>query len=134
MLEFLGAGFALDRRWHWLRGEMEHSKQPDLSLLIGILTDRGVRYAIIGGVALQIHQREPRTTLDVDIALVSRQDLPRDHLLASGFRETGQFEHSNNWVGPEGTPVQFTDDPLLADPVSRAVEVQIEGLRLRVLR
>jgi len=113
---------------------MEHSKQPDLSRLIGILTDRGVRYAIIGGVALQVHQREPRTTLDIDIALESREDLPRDLLLASGFRETGQFEHTDNWAGPEGTPVQFTDDPLLAGPVFRAVEVQVAGIRLRVLR
>lgn len=134
MVEALRAGFLLDRRWHWLRGELERSKEPDLSLLLGILADRGTDYAVIGGIALQVHQREPRTTLDIDIALLSREDLPREPLLASGFRETGRHEHSDNWVGPEGTPIQFTDDPALAGPVSRAVEVGIGSLRFRVLR
>src|SRR5207247_956014 len=59
--------------------------------------------------------------------------LPRDLLVASGFQETGRFEHSDNWVGPGGTAIQFTDDPELAGPVSRAVEVQAGSLRLRVL-
>lgn len=134
MSETLKTGFVLDRRWHWLRGEMERSKEPDLSLIAGILGSRNVPYAVIGGVALQIHQREPRTTLDIDIAVVSRESLPRDLLLASGFRETGRHEHSDNWVAPGGTPIQFSDDPALADAVLRAGEFRIETLRLRVIR
>ena len=112
---------------------MEHSKEPDLSLLVGILSQEGIPYAVIGGVALQIHQREPRTTLDIDIAVRSRKDLPREALIAAGFRETGRHEHSDNWVGPDGTPVQFTDDPALLGPVSRAIVVQIGTLGVRVL-
>lgn len=112
---------------------MERSKQPDLSLLVEILERRKVPYAVIGGVALQIHQREPRTTLDIEIAVVSREDLPRDLLVASGFRETGRHEHSDNWIAPGGTPIQITDDPALAAPVMRASEVRIENLRVRVL-
>ncbi len=134
MVEALEAGFLLDRRWHWLRGEMERSKEPDLAALARILSGRGVPYAVIGGVALQIHQKEPRTTLDIDIALADRGRLPRESLLAAGFIETGRHEHTDNWIGPEGTPVQFTDDPVLQGPISRAVEVQIGGAGLRVLR
>lgn len=133
MSESLRHGFVLDRRWHWLRGEMERSKQPDLALLVEILDGRTVPYAIIGGVALQIHQREPRTTLDVDIAVMSRESLPRDLMLASGFVESGRHEHSDNWVAPGGTPIQITDDPALAEAVQRAAEVRVEALRLRVL-
>ena len=134
MLEGLKTAFLLDRRWHWMRGEMERSKEPDLALVAAILADRGVSYAVIGGVALQIHQREPRTTLDIDIAVRSRDDIPRDSLRAAGFRETGRHEHSENWLGPEGTPVQFTDDPMLVDAVSRAIEMPLGTAFLRVLR
>lgn len=112
---------------------MERSKQPDLSLLVEILQGRNVPYAVIGGVALQIHQREPRTTLDIDIAVASRESLPRELMLSSGFRETGRHAHSDNWVAPGGTPIQITDDPALEDPILRAEEVQIETLRLRVI-
>ena len=112
---------------------MERSKKPDLSLLVEILDGRRVPYAVIGGVALQIHQREPRTTLDIDIAVVSREDLPRELLVASGFRETGRYEHSDNWAAPGGTPIQITDDPALVSPLQCAVEIQIETLRLRVI-
>ncbi len=112
---------------------MERSKEPDLALLIGVLSEVGVSYAVIGGVALQVHQADPRTTLDIDVAVPRRTEIPRERLDAAGFRETGRHEHSDNWVGPEGTPVQFTDDPALAEAVGRAVEVRIGDLRLRVL-
>jgi hypothetical protein len=77
-------------------------------------------------VALQVHQREPRTTLDIDIAVRDRKDVPCDALRACGFRY--------NWVGPEGTPVQFTDDPVLSAAIDRAVEVPLGSGSLRVLR
>lgn len=47
---------------------------------------------------------------------------------------TGKFGHSENWSGPEGTPVQFTDDPALAQAVIHADEIELEGLPLRVVR
>src|SRR5437867_10452177 len=100
MDESLRMGFLLDRRWHWLREGIEHSKEPDRSLPVGIR---------------------------------SRKDLPREALIAAGFRETARHEHSDNWVGPDGTPVQFTDDPALLGPVSRAIVVQIGTLGVRVL-
>lgn len=69
MVTGLHTGFELDRRWHWLRGEMDETKKPALMLLARAFDDAGVSYAIIGGVAMQVHQDEPRTTLDIDVAL-----------------------------------------------------------------
>src|SRR5215203_3445203 len=109
----LETGFLLDRQWHWMRSGMEQTKKPALLALGKVLAETGVPYAIIGGVALQIPQTE---------------------LEAAGFFRTGEFQHSENWIGPEETPVQFTDDPLLGPAVMRADEIEIDGVRLRVLR
>ena len=113
---------------------MERSKEPDLSLLVTVLAESSVSYAVIGGLALQIHVEEPRTTLDIDVAVAHRTALPRQRLHAAGFRETGRHEHSDNWLGPEGTPIQFTDDPALGEAIARAVDVQMGALVFRVLR
>lgn len=129
----LEIGFELDRRWRLLRGEMEGSKKSDLVALAKVLTDARIPYAVIGGVALQVHQREPRTTLDIDVALATLQSLPRDALAARGFHATGTFSHSENWIGPDSTPVQFTDDAALAPALSRATTVDVTGIPLRVL-
>src|ERR1041384_7094711 len=103
----LEVGFQLDRQWHALRGEMENSKRPALLMLARVLAEAGTPYAIIGGVALQIHQAEPRTTLDIDLAVPSFEAIPRDALRAAGFSLGGRFAHSENWVGPGDVPVQF---------------------------
>lgn len=130
----LAAGFLLDRQWHWLRGEMEKSKRPALLALCRVLRDTQVPYAIIGGLAVQVHQQEARTTLDIDIAVVSRESIPRDALIAAGFRISGTFKHSENWLAADDTPVQFTDDPLLAPAIEVADEIVIEDVPLRVIR
>jgi hypothetical protein len=130
----LEVGFVLDRRWHRLRGEMERSKRPDLLLLARLLEDVQVPYAIIGGVAVQIHQTEPRTTLDVDLAVPSFDAVPHARLEAAGFARRGRFVRSENWVGPDGTPIQFTDDPALAGAIERAETLELESVRLRVIR
>jgi hypothetical protein len=129
----LEIGFALDRRWHMLRGEMERSKKTALIALARVLADARLPYAIIGGIALQVHRREPRTTLDIDVAVADLRALPRQALAAAGFAHTGSFVHSENWQGPEQTPVQFTADAALAPAVSRAGEIDLEGTPLRVL-
>jgi hypothetical protein len=130
----LEAGFLLDRLWHCMQGEGERSKQPALLALARVMKESGVPYAVIGGVALQIHQREPRTTLDIDVAVAERKAIPRDRLRAAGFRPTGSFEHSENWEGPEAVPVQFTDDPALRDAIARAEAVVAQGMQILVLR
>ena len=110
-------GFLLDRLWHQIRGEMEQSKRPALLAIAQILADGAVPYAVIGGIALQVHQQEPRTTLDIDLAVLSRAAIPAARLEAAGFVRTGSHAHSENWRASDGTPVQFTDDPALAAAV-----------------
>ena len=111
MVSGFDAGLMLDRQWHLLRGEMERTKEPTLLAVGRILDEAGVAYAIIRGVAAQIHLPEPRTTLDIDLAVVGCDTIPRERLEAAGFAHHGRFVHSENWRGPDGTPVQFTDDP-----------------------
>jgi predicted nucleotidyltransferase len=130
----LAAGFLLDRQWHWLRGEMEESKRPALLALCRVLQDAQTGYAIIGGLAVQVHQRDPRTTLDIDVAVIGRDTIPKDALLAAGFRFHEAFQHSENWFAGDGTPVQFTDDPMLAKAIGAAGEIAIDGVTIRVIR
>ena len=129
----LDVGFLLDRQWHALRGEMETTKRPALIALARVLADTGTPYAVIGGIAIQVHRAEPRTTLDIDLAVPSLDTLPRTELQAAGFRPRGRFAHSENWAGPEGVPVQFTDDPALAPALEQAIEVELDDVRLRVI-
>jgi hypothetical protein len=112
---------------------MERTKRPALLALVRIFTEAQVPYAIIRGVALQVHQAEPRTTLDIDVAVAASGQIPRTQLEAESFTWTGGFSHSKNWRGPEGTPVQFTDDPALAEAITRAEEIELESIRLRVI-
>ena len=112
---------------------MEASKRPALVAVARILAEQGARYALIDGVALQVHRREPRTTLDIDLVLATRADWPDRVLELAGFRKSGDFEHSENWTGPDGTPVQFTTDPQLAEGIGRAQTFEVEGVHLRVL-
>ena len=129
----LAAGFMLDRQWYWLRGEMERTKRPALLALARLFAEAEVPYAIIGGVARQVHHAEPRTTLDIDVAVAAYDQLPRTQLEAAGFTWTGRFSHAENWIGPEDTPVQFTEDPALAEAIKRAEEVELDEVRLRVI-
>jgi hypothetical protein len=132
MVSGFDAGLMLDRQWHALRGTMERTKEPTLLAVARILDEAGVAYAIIGGVAVQIHLTDPRTTLDIDIAVADR--LPTDRLIAAGCTPRGQFQHSDNWTGPDGTPVQFTIDPALESAIARADTIERAGVRLRVIR
>jgi GNAT superfamily N-acetyltransferase len=121
-------GFRLDRLWYTLRGGVACSKESDLTLLAEILARVSTPYAVIGGIALQIHRQDPRTTLDIEVALISLQEDLRTGLLDAGFQEQGGI-----WLGPEGTPVQFTDDPVLHGAIPRAIEVRLGDVGLRVL-
>lgn len=127
-------GFELDRRWHLMRSEPESSKQATLLILGAVLAEARTAYAVISGIALQVHQEDPRTTLDVGLAVLDRAEIPREQLAAAGFRLTGQFPHSENWIGPDGTLVQFTDDAALAGAIERAEPIDIAGTPLRVIR
>jgi len=133
MTSGLDAGRLLDLQWQWMNGEMERTKQPTLALLARIFEGSGIDWALIDGLALQIHRSDPRTTLDIDIAITDRNALPATALETAGFTRTGRFEHSENWVSGDGVPVQLTDDPALGEMIVRAESVDAGGMKLRVL-
>lgn len=137
----LTAGYALDRLWSETMGLPDgDTKEKPLRLIAELLAQEQVAYALIGGVAVQIHTAEPRTTLDIDIAVESFAAVPHEALVGAGFEHTGRHEHSDNWraPGPAGlrvrTAVQFSaEDTGLAAAISGATVVELgEGVRLRV--
>lgn len=113
---------------------METTKKPALAALVRLLDAAGVAYAIIGAVAVQVHHPDPRTTLAIDVAVLSAESIPCEALDAAGFTSTGSFEHSENWVAENGTPVQFTADRELAAAVLAADAIRLENVTLRVIR
>ena len=116
------------------------SKEQPLRLVAQLLEREGVPYALIGGVALQLHSEEPRTTLDIDVAVPTYAQVPRAALLGAGFEHTGRHAHSDNWRAPGSgtlksrTAVQFSaEDEGLAEAVEQAITVDLtSGVRLRV--
>lgn len=107
----LRIGFLLDCRWFAMKNLPERSKERTLQLLVEVLTAAEVPYAIIGGVALQVHSADPRTTVDIDVAVWDRSAIPADALRQKGFRYTGSFQFSENWLSADDIPVQFSSGP-----------------------
>jgi Nucleotidyl transferase AbiEii toxin, Type IV TA system len=92
-------------------------KEAVLARLVSILESAKTPYAVIGGVAMQLYTEEPRTTLDLDIALHSYDDLPRAELEAAGFVPEGAHEWSENWRGPSASSA----------PLKRRIAVQFSA-------
>lgn len=122
----------LDHRFAELRGAMTASKDRSLSGLAAVLSAAGTEYAIIGGIAVQVWSDEPRTTLDIDVAVRSYDTLPRAALAAAGFDLRERHDHSENWTGPDGTPVQFSDDAAFSEAIATAVSHPLGGTDLRI--
>lgn len=119
--EQLAQSSQLVARFHLLHKGMVASSEKTIEHLVKILEEARVSYAIIGGIAVHLWRAEPRTTLDIDIAVLSYDALPVAMLTSAGFSHTGRFDHSDNWRGPDGTPVQFTDEPALHGAIARAI-------------
>ena len=83
---------------------------------------------------MQIHQDEPRRTLDIDFALCDRSLIPRTQLLSAGFIHLGDYVFSENWTDAGLIPVQFTDAPLLRGAVDNAEAIDIAGVPLKAVR
>lgn len=131
--ELLRISSLLDLRFHILKGDaVVTSKERAFRELFRILEGSGTKYALIGGLAVQLWGEEARTTLDIDVAVSRYEEIPRLALEAAGFRRLQRHEHSENWIGPDETPVQFSDDPAFAPLVDQAVARTFEGGRLRV--
>jgi hypothetical protein len=123
----------LDVRFHDLKGDaVVTTKERAFRELFRILEENEARYALIGGLAVQLWGEEARTTLDIDVAVNSYESVPRAALEAAGFRLLERHEHSENWMGPDDTPVQFSDDPTFASLIEHAVTRSFEGGRVRV--
>src|SRR5258706_12200452 len=70
---------ALDTRFHRLRGDdVVTDKDRAFRALFDVLESTKTPYALIGGVAVQLWISEPRTTLDVDVAVPSYEAKPDD--------------------------------------------------------
>jgi hypothetical protein len=137
----LADGFALDHLWRETMGlPTGDTKEAPLRRVIEVLRAAGTPYALIGGIAVQMHSREPRTTLDIDLAVPRFDAIPATALLQAGFEHEGRHEHSDNWLAPgprprsERTAVQFSaEDVGIDDAVARAREVEVSGLRVRLV-
>jgi hypothetical protein len=140
-LDRLAVGYALDYMWSESMGlPAGDSKEKPLRLIAEIMERERVPYALIGGVAVQVHTAEPRSTLDIDLAVPRYADVPRAALLGAGFEHTGRHDHSDNWRAPGPGPlklrtaIQFSAEDLgIADAVAHADILDLEGgLRLRI--
>jgi hypothetical protein len=130
--ELLDLTVKLDVRYHLVQGHAVRDKEQTVSSLARVLAAAGVPYAVIGGLAVQFRSSDPRTTLDVDVAVLTYADVPGPALEAAGFRRLQRHAHSENWLGPDGTPVQFTDDPELAAAVNEAEVQPLQDTSLRI--
>ncbi len=139
--ERLGQSFALDRLWRETMGlPPGDTKEQPLRAIIAVLEASGTPYAVIGGVAMQLHSSEPRTTLDIDLAVRSFAEIPRDALAKAGFLHEGRHAHSDNWRAPGPMPrsqriaVQFSaEDVGLESAIARARKVDAGGFSLRLV-
>jgi len=131
----LSIGYALDHLWSETMGLPDgDSKEQPLRLVAQLLERERVPYALIGGVAVQVHSKEPRSTLDIDLAIPTYAQVPRAALLEAGFEHTGSHAHSDNWRAPGGgpaasrTPVQFSaEDEGIAAAVEQAITIDLPG-------
>lgn len=95
----------------------------------------GIAYALIGGLAVGVHSRTPRATLDVDLAVPSTIGAERiaTELEGAGFRRTGAFPHSVNFRHPGGEPLQVAFDPAFDPMIERAETIDVGGVRVRIV-
>ncbi len=125
---------ALRARYASMTGGVAMGDPKDvISALVRVLEDGLVRYAMIGGMAAQVWRSEPRTTLDIDLAVRSYDDLPVAELERAGFLKLARHEHTENWRAPDGSPIQFSDDPLFAEAIATAVTMRFADATVRVI-
>lgn len=96
----------------------------------------GVRYALIGGLAVGIHAALPRATVDVDVAahLGEGRGAAVTALERAGFKKTGEFEHSVNFRHRTGEPVQLAFDTEFDAMIERAEAIDVSGTPIMIVR
>ncbi|HEY3252790.1 MAG TPA: nucleotidyl transferase AbiEii/AbiGii toxin family protein [Polyangiaceae bacterium] len=136
----LRESYALDLLWGETMGlPPGDTKEGALRQVISVLEAAHTAYALIGGVALQLHSKEPRTTLDIDLAVEKFSDVPADALRSAGFEHEARFLHSDNWRAPGAAPrtqrtaIQFSaEDVGIEAAVQHARAFEVDGMTLRV--
>jgi hypothetical protein len=115
------------------------TKEQPLRSVIAVLEASGTGYAVIGGVAMQLYSREPRTTLDIDLAVAKYSQIPSAALMKAGFAHEGRHPHSDNWRAPgpgpreQRTAIQFSSEDVgIEVAVSRARTIDAGGFQLRL--
>jgi hypothetical protein len=134
----LEESYALDRLWRESMGLLPgDTKEGPLRQVVSVLETAGTRYALIGGVAVQLHSEEPRTTLDIDIAVPTFAEIPAAALTAAGFEHEERFAHSDNWRAPGSAPrkqrtaIQFSAEDLgIAAAIEHASRIDIGRMTL----
>ncbi len=115
---------------YWGEGVSMEAEGEQLIALVDTaraLDAASIAYALIGGLAVGVHSRTPRATLDVDVAaLVSAG---RANVVAAlegaGFRMTGEFAHSVNFRHASGQPVQVAFDDAFDPMILRAERIEV---------
>lgn len=115
------------------------TKEQALRAVVAVLESSGTSYAVIGGIAMQVYSREPRTTLDIDVAVVRYDAIPRAELTKAGFVHEGRHPHSDNWRSPgpgprsRRTAVQFSSEDVgIETAVARARKIEVGDFQLRL--
>jgi hypothetical protein len=113
----------------WKRVTMDET--DFLSALIQLLHAEGVRYAVVGGQAVNAYA-DPLVSLDLDL-VVATEDLGRVELLLKEHFKVERFPHSLNASRPgSDLRVQVQMDPRYAAFVQRASLHEVLGLTLPV--
>ncbi len=103
-----------------------------LQLMLEILAETGSEYCVIGGLAVNAYA-EPVISLDLDI-VVTTDDIDKVCEAAEirGMK-VEEFEHSINLTSPKSDlRIQLQTDPRYQEFISRSVEKETVGYRLRV--
>ena len=102
-----------------------------LDELVSVMRDRGIRYCVVGGQAVNAYV-EPLVSLDLDIVVAVEQLSMVEATLAGQFR-VERFPHSLNISTPgSDLRIQIQTDPRYAAFLDRATERTILGKRLPV--
>ena len=98
--------YALDHLWGQTMGlPGGNSKEASLRLVTRLLETAAVPYALIGGVAMQLHSQEPRSAREIVLAIRTYADVPIETLTSAGFEHAGRLPHGDTWLAPgTGSP------------------------------
>lgn len=119
------------------------NETPDLAGVFRVLAemvgDGVVSNYAVGGAVAAIFYIEPRETFDLDIFFILANEPSSPLLRLEAIYEYARskgFEASSEFIRIHGWAVQFLESstPLWKDAVDEALDVEFEGVRVRVIR